>query len=199
MSTKWTDTKKKTVVIGVDVGSGSVRVALIKNMSTKWTDTKKKTVVIGVDVGSGSVRVALIKFESGVIEAKPLATHKKSITAHNPKAEWYEQNTDEIWDGLCYCVQECLKASKVNIEDISGISFSATCSLVIIDNKKKGNDVVMWMDHRAITEASLITKTKNEVLQQMGGNASPEYSLSKLLWLKRNDKQRFDEAIGFME
>ncbi|CAG2104273.1 unnamed protein product, partial [Medioppia subpectinata] len=159
----------------------------------------KPMIVIGADVGSGSVRVAFIKLADGQIEATPLATHKKEITVHNPMGEMYEQNSDEIWSGLCECVQECLKTSKVNVSQIGGVSFSATCSLVIIDKKKSGNDVVMWMDHRANTEADLITNTNNAVLQQMGGKCSPEFSLAKLLWLKRNDKQRFDDAIGFME
>lgn len=75
----------------------------------------------------------------------------------------------------------------------------------------------MWMDHRAIGEAFEITRSKvettifmviwlnlwnplkNAVLEQMGGNCSPEFSLAKLLWLSRNEKERFNEALAFME
>lgn len=42
-------------------------------------------------------------------------------------------------------------------------------------------------------------RPKHEVLQQLGGICSPEFSLSKLLWLKRNQSDRFDNAIAFME
>ncbi|XP_054161609.1 FGGY carbohydrate kinase domain-containing protein-like [Oppia nitens] len=162
-------------------------------------NNNKTTIVIGVDVGSGSVRVSLIKFVDGVIDSRPLATHKKSITVHNTNTHIYEQNTDEIWSALCECVQNCMKTANINYKQITGISFSATCSLAIIDKNKTGNDVIMWMDHRAINEAKYITETKNAVLEQMGGNCSPEFSLAKLLWTKRHQRQRFDEAVGFME
>ncbi|XP_057189780.1 FGGY carbohydrate kinase domain-containing protein isoform X3 [Triplophysa rosa] len=47
-------------------------------------------------------------------------------------------------------------------------------------------NVVMWMDHRAAEQASRITATKHEVLQRVGGVMSPEMQPPKLLWLKEN-------------
>ena len=57
----------------------------------------------------------------------------------------------------------------------------------------------MWMDHRAVEEAKLITATQHAVVEQFGGTCSPEFSLSKLLWIKRRKPLRFENAIGFME
>lgn len=47
-------------------------------------------------------------------------------------------------------------------------------------------NVVMWMDHRASQQASRITAMKHEVLQRVGGVMSPEMQPPKLLWLKEN-------------
>ncbi len=61
--------------------------------------------VIGCDVGSGSVRVAVIQLINGLLNDKPIANSSKSITIYNPKPDYYEQNTDEIWAAICDCVQ----------------------------------------------------------------------------------------------
>lgn len=57
----------------------------------------------------------------------------------------------------------------------------------------------MWMDHRALEEAHLINKTNHAVLQQFGGKCSPEFSIAKVLWLRRHENERFGAAAAFME
>ncbi|KAL4656021.1 FGGY carbohydrate kinase domain-containing protein isoform X1 [Arapaima gigas] len=47
-------------------------------------------------------------------------------------------------------------------------------------------NVVMWMDHRASEQAARITSTGHQVLQRVGGVMSPEMQPPKLLWLKEN-------------
>ena len=49
-----------------------------------------------------------------------------------------------------------------------------------------GYDVVMWMDHRAGAEAALVNASGHaDVLQYVGGQVSLEMQLPKILWLKR--------------
>ncbi|NP_998446.2 FGGY carbohydrate kinase domain-containing protein [Danio rerio] len=47
-------------------------------------------------------------------------------------------------------------------------------------------NVVMWMDHRAAAQASRITACRHTLLQRVGGVMSPEIQPPKLLWLKEN-------------
>ncbi|XP_010888544.2 FGGY carbohydrate kinase domain-containing protein isoform X1 [Esox lucius] len=53
------------------------------------------------------------------------------------------------------------------------------------DGKAERN-VVMWMDHRAAEQAARITTTGHRVLSRVGGVMSPEMQPPKLLWLKEN-------------
>jgi len=46
-------------------------------------------------------------------------------------------------------------------------------------------NVVLWMDHRAGSEAELINSTRHPVLRSVGGSISLEMHLPKLLWLKK--------------
>ncbi|XP_035526597.1 FGGY carbohydrate kinase domain-containing protein [Morone saxatilis] len=61
-------------------------------------------------------------------------------------------------------------------------------------------NVVMWMDHRAEEQAARITNTGHGVLSRVGGVMSPEMQPPKLLWLKENLKEScWKEAAHFFD
>lgn len=61
-------------------------------------------------------------------------------------------------------------------------------------------NVVMWMDHRAEEQAARITNTDHRVLSRVGGVMSPEMQPPKLLWLKENLKEScWDKAAHFFD
>ena len=161
------------------------------------------------DIGSGSLRVAIIEYEDEcVLKTKPLAVATEPLTIFNNRIDFYEQSTEQIWSAFCKCTTQCLSQTGLRLVEsikhfpIDAIAVSATCSLVIIEDRdiQDGEfDVIMWMDHRAKEEAKIINQSKNEVLNQFGGTCSPEFSLAKLFWLFRNDRHRFDSAQAFME
>ncbi|XP_060685792.1 FGGY carbohydrate kinase domain-containing protein isoform X4 [Hemiscyllium ocellatum] len=45
-------------------------------------------------------------------------------------------------------------------------------------------NVIMWMDHRAVDQVDRINQTKHHVLKYVGGVMSPEMQPPKLMWLK---------------
>ncbi|KAM4605033.1 FGGY carbohydrate kinase domain-containing protein [Polymixia lowei] len=67
------------------------------------------------------------------------------------------------------------------------------------DGERRRN-VVMWMDHRAAGQAARITGTGHGVLRNVGGVMSPEMQPPKLLWLKENLKEScWKEAAHFFD
>ncbi|XP_038124613.1 FGGY carbohydrate kinase domain-containing protein [Cyprinodon tularosa] len=61
-------------------------------------------------------------------------------------------------------------------------------------------NVVMWMDHRAAEQAVRITNTGHRVLSKVGGVMSQELQPPKLLWLKENLKEScWDRAAHFFD
>ncbi|KAK5607340.1 hypothetical protein CRENBAI_026388 [Crenichthys baileyi] len=61
-------------------------------------------------------------------------------------------------------------------------------------------NVVMWMDHRAAEQAARITNTGHRVLSRVGGVMSQEMQPPKLLWLKENLKEScWDKAAHFFD
>jgi D-ribulokinase len=92
-----------------------------------------------------------------------------------------EQSSEEIWSAVAQSVREARASAGVAAEDVAGLSFDATCSLVALDHEDRpasistaGEDrwnVVVWLDHRAIAEAEACTGTDHRVLDSLGGTA----------------------------
>lgn len=97
----------------------------------------------------------------------------------------------------------------VNPDDVKGLGFDATCSLVALD--KSGNplsvspsgsdqrNIILWMDHRASNEAAKINRLNHQVLKYVGGKISLEMETPKLLWLKTNLQNQWKKAGLFFD
>lgn len=149
---------------------------------------------LGVDVGTGSARVCVID-DSG--EIKGLAV--RDITTWGDKADYYEQSTEDIWNAICHCTKEVVKQAGIDPAQVKGVGFDATCSLAVLaedtdkpisvcgpdftDNKR---NVILWMDHRPVSQTERINATKHKLLQYVGGSMSIEMEIPKVLWLKEN-------------
>lgn len=106
---------------------------------------------------------------------------------------------------VCECVKRV--TSDVPKDQIVGIGFDATCSLVLFDSKlqpltasptkKHEQNIIMWLDHRAKLEADDINSKGHEILKFVGGKVSLEMEVPKLLWLKRNMKHESFDKIHF--
>ncbi|XP_046620024.1 FGGY carbohydrate kinase domain-containing protein isoform X3 [Neodiprion virginianus] len=144
---------------------------------------------VGVDVGTGSARAAIVSSNGKLIN---MATCP--IKTFNPRPNFFEQSSDDIWSAVCNVVKTVTK--DVPEEKIKGIGFDATCSLVALDEHGRpvtvsptGNDeqnVILWMDHRAEAESAFINSTKDEMLRYVGGKISLEMETPKMLWMKKN-------------
>ena len=90
-----------------------------------------------------------------------------------------------------------------------GLGFDATCSLVVLDADDRpvavnghGRDeqnVIVWMDHRAVDQAGHINRGGHAVLQYVRGVISPEMQSPKLLWLKENLPAAWRRARRFLD
>ncbi|WP_322046334.1 FGGY-family carbohydrate kinase [Paraburkholderia sp. J67] len=160
--------------------------------------------VIGVDVGTGSAR-------AGIFDAKGVmaASAKHDITVFHSSGSIVEQSSTEIWRAVGLAVRDALAAAAIAPDAIAGISFDATCSLVVLGEggrplavgptEADERDIVVWMDHRAVDQAQRINATRHEVLRFVGGTISPEMETPKLLWLLEHRPHVFEAAWQFFD
>jgi D-ribulokinase len=160
--------------------------------------------VVGVDVGTGSARAGIFD-----LDGRMLATAKHDITLYQASGSIVEQSSGEIWDAVCHAVRDAIAQADVSPDQIAGIGFDATCSLVVLGaggkplpvgpSEEAERDIIVWMDHRAVEQAERINAAGHDVLKYVGGKISPEMETPKLLWLLENRPAVFERAWQFFD
>lgn len=159
---------------------------------------------IGIDVGTASARAGIFT-PDGVM----LGCGTREIRIYRSQNDFVEQSSDDIWRACCAAVKEAKSQAGINPNYVRGIGFDATCSLVALDAQDRpvsvsptGRDeqnVVVWMDHRAVEQAQRINATAHHVLRYVGGTISPEMQSPKLLWLKENLPDTWRRSARFFD
>ncbi|KAM5265708.1 FGGY carbohydrate kinase domain-containing protein isoform 9-T11 [Hipposideros larvatus] len=158
---------------------------------------------VGVDVGTGSVRAALVD-QRGIL----LAFADQPIHKWEPEFNHHEQSSEDIWAACCVVTKKVVQG--IDLNRIRGLGFDATCSLVVLDKQfqplpvnhegDSHRNIIMWLDHRAVSQVHRINETKHSVLQYVGGVMSVEMQAPKLLWLKENLRETcWDKAGHFFD
>ncbi|MEE8155704.1 MAG: FGGY-family carbohydrate kinase [Phycisphaerales bacterium] len=159
---------------------------------------------LGVDVGTGSARAGAFDHEGHL-----LGTAVHPIQMWRPQSDFVEQSSIDIWRACCAAVRRAVEQAGIEPRQIKGIGFDATCSLVALDTygepvsvSPTGSDeqnIIVWMDHRAVEQAQHINANDHEVLRYVGGVISPEMQAPKLLWLKENLAKSWQRATMFFD
>jgi len=159
---------------------------------------------LGVDVGTGSARAGVFD-ASGVM----LGNHSEAIATFRPAEDFVEQSSQDIWRACGVAIRGALSTAGSKPEQIAGMAFDATCSLVALASDDSPvtvsptglneQNVIVWMDHRALAQAAAINQTKHEVLRYVGGSISPEMETPKLLWLKQHLPESFAKTARFLD
>ncbi len=163
-----------------------------------------RDLVIGVDVGTGSARAGVLTRQGAL-----LGRAEAPIEMRKPEPNHAEYDSEQIWSAVGKAVQGALADAGADGSAVAGISFDATCSLVVRDVdgapfsvSRDGAarwDTIVWMDHRALSEARECTDTGHRVLSYVGGVMSPEMEIPKLMWLKRHYPDRWGRAGYFFD
>ncbi len=174
-------------------------------MSANIDSVKQDRYFVGVDVGTGSARAGV--FTSA---GRRLGMAKRDIQTWKPAPNFVEQSSDDIWRAVCDSVRSAVSESGIDAGEVAGIGFDATCSLVVLDGAgeplpvtpdgQAAQNVIVWMDHRAVAEAAQINGFgEEEVLRYVGGKISPEMQIPKLLWLKSHHPTTWRAAAHFLD
>ena len=158
-----------------------------------------KSLLVAVDVGTGSARAGVLT-PKGIL----LGRAEHPIAMHRTDANHAEHDSEQIWQAVCTAVRNAMTLAQASAADVVGLSFDATCSLVVRDARGEpvtvstsGQDrwdTIVWLDHRALDEADECTSTGHLVLDFAGGVMSPEMEVPKLMWLKRHMPQTWGRA-----
>ncbi|MBV9755522.1 MAG: FGGY-family carbohydrate kinase [Alphaproteobacteria bacterium] len=158
---------------------------------------------LGIDVGTGSARAGLFTSEGRLLAT---ARHEIAIWRED---EFVEQSSEDVWHACAAATRTALANAAIPPDQVKGLSFTGTCSLVVLDRAMRpvgvgasgdaNRNIIVWMDHRAVSQAQRINATGDEVLTYVGGAISPEMQTPKLLWLCENLPDCYASAGQFFD
>ncbi|KMZ73202.1 Ribulokinase [Zostera marina] len=158
---------------------------------------------LGVDVGTGSARAGLFSEDGRLLGSA------SSLIQIWKDGDSVEQSSTDIWHAICAAVKAVCSLANVTAEDVIGLGFAATCSLVAVDadgspvtvscSGDARRNIIVWIDHRSVKQAEKINSFNSTVLQYCGGSVSPEMQPPKLLWVKENLKESWSMAFRWMD
>jgi FGGY-family pentulose kinase len=147
--------------------------------------------LVAVDVGTGSARAGVFDRQGRMLGRSSLP-----ISMKVSGSRFAEHDSEDIWKAVCRAVKGARDEAGIAPDDVAGIGFDATCSLVVRDadgrplpvtlGGEAGWDTIAWLDHRAAEEADELSQLGGEAVRHSGGTISPEMQLPKLMWIKRN-------------
>lgn len=159
---------------------------------------------LGIDVGTTSARAGLFDRQGA-----RRGTGVAPFPVWKPAPDFVQQSSAAIWQSVCDATRTALREAGAAPGDVVGIGFDATCSLVAVDaaggavsvspDGAPEQDVIVWMDHRALDQTARINATRHDVLRYVGGTMSPEMEPPKLLWLKEKLPSAWAKAARFFD
>jgi xylulokinase len=154
--------------------------------------------LLGIDVGTGGTR-ALIVDEHGHIISAATENHEPFAS---PKIGWAEQNPEDWWRACGKAVRNALSKGGLTGADIACVGFSGQMhGAVVLD---AANNVVrpalIWCDVRTEKQCEELTRKigAKRLIQLTCNPALPNFTLTKLLWVRENEPQNWDRVRSVM-
>ncbi|MBZ3891952.1 FGGY carbohydrate kinase domain-containing protein [Sciurus carolinensis] len=162
--------------------------------STMSGEQEPRSYYVGVDVGTGSVRAALVD-QRGVL----LAFADQPIKKWEPQFNHHEQSSADIWAACCVVTKKVVQGIDVN--QIRGLGFDATCSLVVLDKQFRPLPVNQEACSVETLQVLHSSSREQKVSLESGGLAMSMRSLCSLVckWTYSAEKgwdDSFWEMIG---
>lgn len=133
--------------------------------------------LLGIDIGTQGARLLLTDSKGVVIREI-----NKDFDFENGRIE---QNPNIWWKSTLSCLKE-IREDCIGLKSISVTSTSGTIIPLGNDNNPL-HDALMYSDTRSSVESK-------EIEEILGVNVKPSYSLSKMLWFKKNYPQKYREV-----
>lgn len=160
-------------VIGVDVGTGSVRAGVFD--------------LTGALLGVAKRDIALFRAPGNMVEQSSRDIWEAVCTCVREAVSASGRPTSAAmgigFDATCSLV----------------VLGEGGVALPVGPSEEPDRNIIVWMDHRAIGQAERINARGHAVLDYVGGRISPEMQTPKLLWLKENRPEIFDRAWQFFD
>jgi len=154
--------------------------------------------LLGIDVGTGGTR-ALIVDEHGRIISTATENHEPFAS---PKIGWAEQNPEDWWRACGIAIRDALAKGNLTGTDIACVGLSGQMhGAVMLDAADKVvRPALIWCDVRTEKQCEELTRKigAGRLIQLTCNPALPNFTLTKFLWVRKNEPQNWDRVRSVM-
>lgn len=149
--------------------------------------------LMGVDEGTTGCKAILFD-ENGM----QIAATSREYPSYYPNPGWVEQDINEIKNAVFECIKETIVKSKVDPNDIVGISHSNQgITMVLLDENEKPvfDHTIGWQDLRYVDMLPELEKEVNkEEYLKIAGMQFGTYNIPVLRWLQKNEPEKWSKV-----
>lgn len=157
------------------------------------------SVFIAYDIGTSSVKAVIINKDG-----KILAQATEHYPLQTPQPGWVEQIPEDYWTAVCKATRSMVAHSNISLDAIQGLAFT-TQAMGVIPMDVNGNVLypnITWVDGRAEEQAAKAMRSfggKRIFKAIVGVEITGKDVIPKLLWLKQNKPQIFEQTHKFLD
>ncbi|MBW4527202.1 MAG: gluconokinase [Phormidium tanganyikae FI6-MK23] len=152
---------------------------------------------IGIDIGTTSTKAIAV---SSTGEVKGIATQEYPLLSPQPR--FAEQDPTVIFSAVLQAVREAIQQANLSSRDIAAVGCSSAMHSLIV----MGADHILlsqsitWADGRSVAQAEALKQSPDgmQIYQNTGTPVHPMSPLTKLLWMRECDSERFNKAAKFI-
>lgn len=145
---------------------------------------------IGIDLGTSSVKLLLMQNDGAV-----LSSISKEYPVNYPKPGWSEQDPEDWLRQTLAGLAELLVTEQADKGQIRGIGIGGQMhGLVALDDKDQViRPAILWNDGRTEAETQYLNQQIGEkkLAEYTGNIAFAGFTAPKLLWMKKNEPEKF--------
>ncbi|WP_183602182.1 gluconokinase [Paenibacillus phyllosphaerae] len=152
--------------------------------------------MIGVDIGTTSTKAVLFE-ENGKVVAKA----NEGYPLYTPTSSIAEQDPDLIFQAVIHTIKQVMAESGATAEQVMFVSFSSAMhSVIAVDAECKPiTACITWADNRSAQWAAWLKANGGQALYERTGTPiHPMSPITKLMWLRHDDEERFRKASKFI-
>jgi xylulokinase len=157
-----------------------------------------KKYILAHDTGTGGNKAVLCNLRGQV-----LYSAYQPYGLSFPRAEWVEQDPDELWHAVATTSRQVIQQSGIDPAKILGVGVSAQMwnTLPVDENGKPLTPMMSWLDLRSIRQADRIMMgdLPSLIYQHTGNIPTAKDSIPKILWLKEEMPQVWQRTAYLLD
>ncbi|MBN8559807.1 MAG: gluconokinase [Leptolyngbya sp. UWPOB_LEPTO1] len=152
---------------------------------------------IGIDIGTTSTKAIVV---TSIGEMKGIASREYPLISPQPR--FAEQDPNLIFSAVLESVREAIQRANLSSRDIAAIGCgSAMHSLIVMGaDHFPLSQSITWADNRSVAQAAALKQSPHgiQIYRKTGTPLHPMSPLTKLLWMREYDPDRFNKAVKFI-